>query len=182
EALRHLQSIGSLHHVTSFDAWNIDPRAGLYASVPDSTQRRNTSTFSFEHAPSQGIEPFSSRRKISGACRMTSRGPTDRTRRASTDDRSAETEPRMCASYMTGSVGPGRAASGSSGGGDRRRDPGGELEGFVWGLRTVRAAGWRAGPAGRLGDLRAVAHDRSRSRHRTVRLRRHHSEHHAVFR
>ena len=42
------------------------------STIPESSHRRKTSTLSFGHAPSHGIVPLSSRRRISGACVRTS--------------------------------------------------------------------------------------------------------------
>jgi pimeloyl-ACP methyl ester carboxylesterase len=44
----------------------------IYAALPPPTQRRNTSTLSAGHAPSQGIEPSSSRARMPSAWRLTS--------------------------------------------------------------------------------------------------------------
>ena len=43
-----------------------------HSGIPESTQRRKTSTRSLGQAPSHGIEPFSTLRKTSAACLTTS--------------------------------------------------------------------------------------------------------------
>src|SRR6266498_4579105 len=59
-----LEELTSIHLVT--------PSETVHAGMPESIQRRNTSTFSFGHAPSHGIVPASSRLRIAWACLETS--------------------------------------------------------------------------------------------------------------